>query len=254
MIQIAIRRAALAVTLGCSLLLSGCTPTGGFNTQAAVGVGLGVLQATMLSEQEVRQAAALGSVELDAKANLASKDSAYGRRLTRLTRNLEFFDGQQFNFRVYMDDAVNAFAMADGTVRVHSGLLDAMPDDQVLAVIGHEIGHVQLKHSYQQMREKMLANAAFQAVAAAGGTIGAISQSQIGQLAYSAVNARFSQQDELDADAYAVRFLRRLGKDPYAMKRSIETLQQKYGSKGSFLSSHPSNARRIQHLEAVIRG
>lgn len=250
----ALKRAGLGATLMVSLMVSGCTATGGFNTQAAMGVGLGVLQATMLSEQEVKQAAALGSVELDAKANLASKDSAYGRRLKNLTRMVEFYDGQQFNFRVYIDDAVNAFAMADGTVRVHSGLLDAMPDDQVLAVIGHEIGHVQLKHSYKQMREKMLTNAAFQAVAAAGGTIGAISQSQIGQLAYSAVNARFSQQDELDADAFAVSFLRRMGKDPYAMKRSIETLQQKYGSKGSFLSSHPSNAKRIQHLEAVIRG
>ncbi len=246
-----LHRILVAVSLA---LLCGCTATGEFNSQAAMTVGAGLVQASLLNEDSVRQAAALAAQEHDAKNRVAPPDSPYSQRLARITRGLETVDGEPFNFKVYLADEINAFAMADGTVRVHSGLLDAMPDDQVLAVIGHEIGHVRLDHTYEQMREKMLTDAAFQAVIATGGTIGALTSSQLGQLAYTAVNARFSQGDELEADAYAVRFLRRRGADPWAMKRSIETLQSRYGGGGSFLSSHPSNQRRIANIEAEIEG
>lgn len=235
-------------------LASGCTATGEFNSQAAMSVGAGLVQASLLDENSVRQAAALAAQEHDSKHNVAPANNPYSQRLARLTRGLEYWDGQQFNFKVYIADEINAFAMADGTVRVHSALLDAMPDDQVLAVIGHEIGHVRLDHTYNQMREKLLTDVAFQAVVSTGGTIGALTSSQLGQLAYTAVNARFSQGDELEADTYAVGFLRRRGADPWAMKRSIETLQSRYGGGGSFLSSHPSNSRRIANIEAAIEG
>jgi putative metalloprotease len=143
--------------------------------------------------------------------------------------------------------------MADGTVRVFSGLLDAMPDDQVYAVIGHEVGHVALEHSYEQMRKQILTSTAFEAAASAGGTLGELTASQLGALAHQAINARFSQEDELEADRFAVNMLHKQGKDPQAMLRSIETLEKKAGGGGgSFLSTHPSTARRKAELQEAI--
>jgi putative metalloprotease len=179
-------------------------------------------------------------------------NSNYVRRLQRITRNIHHYDGLNLNFKVYLAKDINAFAMADGTVRIYSGLLDAMPDDQVLAVIGHEIGHVKLKHSYRQMREKMLTSTAFQAVIAVGGTVGKLTSSELGAIAYQAVTARYSQKDELESDVYSVNMLRTLGKDPAAMLRSIETLEQHYGSGGGLLNSHPSNSKRKSELRKIL--
>lgn len=242
---------AVYITLS-ALAMTSCTSTGEFNTEAAIAAGIGVLQASTISEDQVVQTASLAAKEYDSKNKVAPSDSQYAKRLASITQKFKGLDGLNPNFKVYMDDSINAFAMADGTVRVHSGLMDAMPDDQVAAVIGHELGHVKLKHSYNQMREQLITNTAFQAVASVGGTVGELTAGQLGQLAYAAINSRFSRSDELEADRYAVRRLNRLGMDPVAMKRSIQTLENMAGGGGGFLSSHPSNAKRIENIEANI--
>ncbi len=234
------------------LLLGGCAAGGGFDMEKAMGVGGGVLQAATLSEESVQQTATLVAADLDGKAKVAEAGNPYAIRLRNLTRGLEHYDGLNLNFKVYLAQDVNAFAMADGTVRVYSGLFDAMPDDQVFAVIAHEVGHVKLKHSYNQMRENILADTAFQAAASVGGYIGSLTSSQLGQLGHAAIQARFSQADELEADAYAVRTLHNLKKNPQAMKDSIQTLEALYGSGGGFLSSHPSNPKRVKEIDAAI--
>ena len=242
--------AATVIVLG----VSGCTATGEFDMGKAASVGMGVLQASTIDENSVKQAASLAAKEMDGKSKIAGISSNYMRRLDRITTKFKGADGLNPNFKVYISDDINAFAMADGTVRVYSGLLDIMPDDQVAAVIGHELGHVKLRHSYKQMRETLMTNTAFKAAAAVGGTMGALTEGQLGQLAYTAINARFSQQDELDADAYAVSLLARIDSDPHAMARSIRTLQAKSDGGGGFLSSHPSNDRRLENIANKIKG
>jgi putative metalloprotease len=237
------------------LALSGCASDGGFDagTTAAV-VGVGLLTAGTLDEDDVKEMSAAAAEELDDKFTVADADSDYAQRLDRITRDMRNYNGMKLNFKVYLSPEINAFAMADGTVRVFSGLLDAMPDEQVYAVIGHEIGHVALEHSYEQMRKQILTSTAFQAIASAGGTIGELTSSQLGALAYQAINARFSQADELEADRFAVNMLHKQGKDPNAMLHSIETLEKKAGGGGGgFLSTHPPTARRKAELQDAIR-
>jgi putative metalloprotease len=242
----------LLLLLLAALAVSGCAADGGFNKEAAVGLGGGVLQATTLDENSVKQTASLAAKEMDQQNKVAPDSSPYVIRLRNLTKGLSNYGGLNLNFKVYLSEQVNAFAMADGTVRVFSGLLDAMPDEQVLAVLCHEVGHVQLKHSYSQMKEIILTDVAFKAAVSVGGKIGALTSSQLGQLGRKAVTAHFSQSDELEADGFAVRALRDLGHDPYAMQRAIETLRAKFGSGGGFLSSHPANDKRIAHIKEAI--
>jgi metalloprotease len=234
------------------ILLGGCAAGGGLDMEKALGVGSGVLQATTLSEDSVKQTATLAAAELDGQTKVADENDPYSVRLRKLTKGLETYDGLNLNFKVYLAPDVNAFAMADGTVRVYSGILDAMPDDQVFAVIAHEMGHVKLKHSYNQMREQILSDTAFQAAASIGGYIGSLTSSQLGKLGKTAISAHFSQADELEADAYSVKILYNLNKDPHAMKAAIQTLEGLYGAGGGFLSSHPSNPKRIEQIDAAI--
>lgn len=234
------------------LALAGCGADGTFNKDAAMSLGAGVIQAATLDENSVSQAASLAAKELDGKSQVAPNSSPYVARLARITKGLQGYDGLNLDFKVYLNKEINAFAMADGTVRVYSGLFDAMPDDQVLAVVGHEIAHVRLKHSYQQMRAALLTDVAFKAAGSVGGTVGQLTSSQLGQLGQVAINAQFSQSDELEADAWAVKLLKSQGHDPYAMKRAIETLRDKFGTGGGFLTTHPSNDKRIANIQAAI--
>ncbi|MBE0502106.1 MAG: M48 family metalloprotease [Desulfuromonadales bacterium] len=232
------------------LLLGGCAADGQFDTGKALNISAGALQASLLDKQSVKMAASLTAKELDGKNVIAAASTPYAVRLTKLTGNLHNYDGLNLNFKVYMSPEINAFAMADGTVRVYSGLMDLMPDDQLLAVLFHEIGHVKQNHSYDQMKKALLTNVAFDAAGSVGGTIGSLTSSQLGLLANAAINARFSQADELESDRYAFRALKQTNRDPYAMKRSIETLQTLSGSGGGFLSSHPTNQTRI---DAIVK-
>ncbi len=230
-----------------AILLTGCIKEENYGQ--ALLAGLTLVKAATLQESEVKKTARLSAVELDKKSKIAPSSSAYTKRLARITEGLTNVDGLKLNYKVYLNKNVNAFAMPDGTVRVYSGLMDIMPDDQILAVIGHEIGHVKLQHSYNQMKKQMLTNAAFQAASATSGSVGQISSSQLGALAYKAVNAKFSQNDELQADQYSLGFLRNKGKNPKSMLDVIYTFQDKLGSGGSFLSSHPTNAQRISAIK-----
>jgi metalloprotease len=248
--MIRIRDTAVSVLL---LGLAACASDGGFDPGKAATIGAGVLAAGTLEEKDVQEMSAEAAKEMDAKNKVADANSPYAVRLKRITRGMQNFDGMNLNFKVYVAPEVNAFAMADGTVRVYSGLLELMPDDQVYAVIGHEIGHVALEHSYEQMRKQILTSTAFKAAASTTGTFGKLTSSQLGAIAFQAVNARFSQEDELEADRYSVKMLHRQGKNPNAMRKAIETLAKKHGDGGSsFLSSHPANSQRIEELQKEI--
>jgi len=233
-----------------SIGLSGCVKEQDY--AQVLSAGLTVLQATTLKESDIKKTAQLSAQQMDKSNHVAPRTSRYSKRLARITKSLHHVDGLELNFKVYLNKELNAFAMPDGTVRVYSGLLDALSDEQVLAVVGHEIGHVKLKHSYNQMKKEMLTGAAFQAASATSGTVGSLSSSQLGALAYKAINAKFSKTDELQADKYSLAFLRERGKRPSAMLDVIYAFQKKHGDGASFLSSHPSNTQRINAIKKAL--
>jgi putative metalloprotease len=180
---------------------------------------------------------------MDKEAKIAPANSKHAKRLNRLTKNLRSYDGMTLNYKVYLSKEINAFAMPDGTVRVYSGLMNMMNDDELMAVIGHEIGHVALEHSLAQYRKQYITNAARLGLAASGETASAVTGA-FGDLGEEFINAQFSQADELEADVYGVKILKKLKRDPYAAASAQRKLQ-KLGDSGGLLSSHPSSEARI---------
>ena len=84
---------------------------------------------------------------MDKNNPVTDENNDYTKRLRRLTEGLTSVEGIPLNFKVYDVIDVNAFACPDGSVRVFSSLMDIMSDDELLGVIGHEIGHVAHKDS-----------------------------------------------------------------------------------------------------------
>lgn len=109
--------------------------------------GAEAFQAYSLSDAQVKTLSDQACQEMDSKATIAPANSEYAKRLTTIANALgNNINGQPVNYKVYMAKDVNAFAMANGCIRVYSGLMDMMTDNEVEAVIGHEMGHVALGH------------------------------------------------------------------------------------------------------------
>ena len=152
---------------------------------------------------------------------IAAPGSKYDARLQKLAKSLgASVNGQPANYKVYITKDVNAWAMANGCIRVYSGLMDMMNDDEVLGVVGHEIGHVALGHSKKAMQTAYTVSAARDAADAAGGaTVAALNKSQLGNLTEKFINAQFSQSQESAADDYSFDLIKPRNSMPVAWSR-----------------------------------
>ena len=168
-------------------------------------------------------------------------------------QNIKQVDGKPINYKVYRSNEVNACAYGDGSVRVNSALMDLMDDDELLAVIGHELGHVANKDSMKAMKRAYLGSAAREAIFAAGG-VGQLAGTVLGDISEAYVNAQFSQKQESNADDFGFQFAIDHGHDPYSMYRSLAKLNTlSSGSQSSTLakmfSSHPDSVKRAEKMK-----
>ena len=121
---------------------------------------LKVGKALTLSDNELANVVSQSTRSMDQSNKVCSESSNYTKRLRRITQGMEDADGIALNFEVYLTDQLNAFACPDGSVRIFSALMDLLSDDELLGVIGHEIGHVALRHTKKAWKEELLRSAA----------------------------------------------------------------------------------------------
>jgi putative metalloprotease len=200
------------LALGIAATLTGCQ---NMDSNALLSSGAEAFQAYSLSDAQVKSLSDQACKEMDSKATLSPASSEYSKRLSKIAAALgDNINGQPVNYKVYETKDVNAFAMANGCIRVYSGLMDIMNDNEVEAVIGHEMGHVALGHVKKGMQVALGTNAVRAAAASAGGIVGSLSQSQLGDLGEKLVNSQFSQRQESEADDYSYDLLRKRGINP----------------------------------------
>lgn len=206
--------------------------------------------AAMITDDQVTELCRQSVAYTDAQTPLA--DAKYQKRLAKIMQDIKQVDGKPINYKVYRSNEVNACAYGDGSVRVNSALMDLMDDDELLAVIGHELGHVANKDSMKAMKRAYLGSAAREAIFAAGG-YGQLAGTVLGDISEAYVNAQFSQSQESQADEYGFQFTVDQGRDPYSMARSLEKLNtlssgQQSSTLAKMFSSHPDSAKRAAKM------
>lgn len=235
-----------------------------FNLKKAISGAAKAAKAVTLTDEQMSEYVKEYITWMDEHNQVCADDNEYTVRLKKLTEGLGDADGIALNFKVYYVTDVNAFACADGSVRVFSSLMDIMSDDELLGVIGHEIGHVAHRDSKKGFRTALLTSALKDGISSQGGKAATLTDSQIGDLTEALVNARYSQKQECDADDYGYEFLKRSGKNPWAMALSfqkLKQLQEESGAQGTsklnqLFSTHPDLDLRIKRMEerAVSEG
>ncbi len=217
--------------------------------------GLELLQSFSVSDDQVKSYVSQFITESDKTNQVAPDNGTYDKRLDRIVSGITSVDGQPLNFKVYITKDINAFACADGSVRVYSGLMDVMTDDEVLGVIGHEIGHVAHHDTRNAMKSALRTAALKDAIASAGGAVQILTDSQLGQLGEAYVNAKYSRKQESNADSYGYDFLKAHGRNPLVLCLAFKKLGQLEKNSGTaslvskLFSSHPETSKRIADLE-----
>jgi predicted Zn-dependent protease len=163
--------------------------------------------------------------------------------------------GGEWEVVVFEDDTLNAFALPGNKIGVHTGLVKFVDNqDQLAAVIGHEVGHVLANHSNERMSQEFAVNQGLTLIQAIGVPQSALGQTAIGLLGIGAqygVILPFSRLHESEADLFGLELMAKAGFNP---RQSIPLWQKmEQASKGQnpaeFLSTHPSHDTRILDLQ-----
>ncbi len=226
------------------------------NVGKAVEAAGNAVTAITLSDADVAELCRESVEWMDENNPVAGLDTEYGARLARLTAGLTEINGIPLNFKVYLVTDINAFASGDGSIRVFAALMDIMDDNELMAIIGHEIGHIAGHDVRDAIRTAYLAAAARGAISSTEGRLAALTDSQLGDLALALTDSQFSQAQEFSADDYGYKVCVEQGFDPYGMANSLQKLVDlSTGPKASALqkmfSSHPDSARRSARMREV---
>jgi predicted Zn-dependent protease len=164
-----------------------------------------------------------------------------------------------FDFHALADQqTINAFALPGGQIFITRALLSKMTTEgQLAGVLGHEVGHVVLRHSAERIAKQQLTQGLTGAAVLAtydpnnpSSRNSAAVAAMIGQL----VNLKYGREDELESDRYGVRFMAQAGYDPRSMIDVMKILAESGGGNGpEFFQTHPNPENRIEKIQAAIK-
>ncbi|HEV2644279.1 MAG TPA: M48 family metalloprotease, partial [Candidatus Elarobacter sp.] len=164
-----------------------------------------------------------------------------------------------WQFAVVNTDVVNAFALPGGFIYVNRGVLErASTMDELAGVLGHEIEHVVRRHTVKQMEQQQEANVGLSLACA----LTSVCNSQVTQAAIqvggTAVFAKFSRTDEIQADEGGFQNVMRAGISPRGMLSFFQKLlaeEQSQGGSGStaaWFADHPGTKDRIADIQRML--
>ncbi|HEX7803754.1 MAG TPA: M48 family metallopeptidase [Pseudoxanthomonas sp.] len=209
-----------------------------------------------VSEQQLNQLGAQAFVEAKSKGPLSkdAKQNAYVRCVVNaLTRQLPA-QAQSVGWEtaVFANSEPNAFALPGGKVGVNTGIFTvAKNQDQLAAVLAHEIGHVVERHHDERITRQMGASGAVQLLGALAGDYGALATQGGSLLAQTGFLLPGSRAQETEADVVGQRLMAEAGFDP---AQAVNLWQNMIAAGGGrppeWLSTHPNPQSRIQELRS----
>lgn len=239
-------------------VLGGCA-----NTTDSGAIGLQRSQLLLVSSEALNAQAAQGFQQLSADAQSKKKLNTNARQTQRVRKIGQDLIAQTPIFRadakdwaweinVFDSDEINAFCAPGGKIGVYTGIIDRLKltDDELAAVMGHEIAHALREHSREKASQQALSNLLTSTVAAATGVNGGL----VDMGAQMMVHLPNSRGMELESDVMGLELMARAGYDPRNAPNLWRKMQQASGGNqgAAFLSTHPTGDNRIAAMEDTI--
>jgi predicted Zn-dependent protease len=254
-----VRQSILALSVSLALL-TGCETV---DTTQGGAVGVDRDQRMMVSSQEVDAGAKKAYAQMMAEAQkkgVLDKDPAMLKRVQTITQRLiphtAVFreDALKWEWEVHVIsvDEVNAWCMPGGKMAMYTGLIQKLnaTDDEIAAVMGHEIAHALREHARERMSRQMGTQLGVGIIGALFG-LGELGQNVAGQVAHVTLNLPNSRLHETESDRIGVELAARAGFNPQAAVSLWEKMAKASGGgqPPKWLSTHPSHEDRINDLK-----
>jgi predicted Zn-dependent protease len=185
-----------------------------------------------------------------------------GQTLALVSDRPETYGG--YHFLILDSDEINAFAAPGGLILVSRGLLAcAETEDEVAAILAHEIAHVAERHGLQAIKKSRITTAMTGLALTAAeqqskGTMADLTSAfsdSISDITSTLINSGYSRAFEKQADLGAVKTLERAGYDPWALVRMLQVMERRLKPGGKdFAKTHPDPEDRIEYLEKELGG
>ncbi len=183
-----------------------------------------------------------------------------GQTLSRFSTRPETFGG--YHFLLLKSSDINAFAAPGGLILVTRGLVDCCAtEDELAAVLAHEIGHVQNRDGLRAIRTGRL-NGALTTLALEGAKnlvgsdlaeVTAAFDESVSEITSTMMNSGYARRQEFQADAAAVGILRAAGYPPSALVAMLRNMEKRWDpSRHDFAATHPSPPDRIAQLKKLV--
>jgi predicted Zn-dependent protease len=232
-------------------------------TTQAGAVGVQRSQLMMVSAQEVEQASSQQYQQMIAEArrkNALDRDPATVQRVRRIVSRLAAQSGAfrpdapswEWEVHVFSSNELNAWCMAGGKMAIYTGLIErlSLTDDEIAAVMGHEIAHALREHARERVSKSMATGLGISVAGALLG-VGQAGQSLMSQVAKVSFELPNSREHETEADRMGVELAARAGYDPRAAVTLWNKMAgQSAGAPPQWLSTHPSHTDRQRDLNA----
>ncbi|TRX37932.1 M48 family metallopeptidase [Flavobacterium sp. ZT3R18] len=193
----------------------------------------------------------LGETFFDQNMLFNDVDTEKTRALNRFASELNLKNTKKLKFTVVNSEMVNAFALPDGNIVVFSGILNTMKDyDELVGLIGHEVAHVNHRHSMKMVCRNL---SGYLFVSAVLGDANGV-MATIGDNVNSLQSLSYSRKFEHEADVEGFEIIALNKVNPKGMSNLFKRLQdEEVVSIPEFLSSHPVTTERIRDINELIK-
>lgn len=161
----------------------------------------------------------------------------------------------KYRFFVIADNELNAVSLPGGYIYVNKGLMDALDNDELAFVVGHEIGHVAARHAVKKIQAGMAYQMLLSLAFAGLGNSGSQDIAQSVNTAYNLIQLGYSREDEYLSDKLGVKYAFKAGFNPRASLSSLAKLKTNEGANINvmgYLRTHPYVDDRIKALKVYI--
>lgn len=230
----------LAVLLG--LLLAACA-TAPYTERS---------QLMLVSDSQAREVGLAAAQEVIQQEPVEQGTPA-ARTVERIGRRISAVTKGDYNWRFFLidKDVPNAFALPSGDIFIYKGMFPyAKTEDQLAAVIGHEIAHVIVRHGAERMSVAMASQTA---TSLAGAAMGSGQAAQLlGIAANVGVVLPYSRTQESEADRVGLILMAKAGYPPDAAVTLWRNMEANASSTPEFLSTHPSPGNRVENIKKQL--
>ena len=212
----------------------------------AVKAASDIMRATLINDEELSKIADEDIAKMDKNQTIAKEIDQYYLDLQKVMKKIDVPADLKLDVKVYMNPFLYIFTRSNNSIRVNSGLIENLDDNQILFLMAHEIAHLKNKDYKGSYRKAHAMFALENAINISGDIVASTSNGVLESVTSSMRKSRFQKDEEFLADEYAIKVLKKNGIDK---KVAVDTLEYLQYMQAPLLLMHPTGHERIKHIK-----